>query len=100
MSIAALEKKPDLSGDDDSAPLPPFGQPGMPDSDLEMLAIFVGAAERVELKWKPPPCPELSRLDDWFLGVARAGCQGPTPLPFFPEVHDKLTGSWTAHFTA
>ncbi len=34
------------------------------------------------------------------LGVARAGSQGPTPVPFFPEVHDELTGSWTAPFTA
>ncbi len=100
MLIAALEKEPDLSGDDDSATLPPFARPGMQDSDLEMLAIFAWAAERVALEWKPPPCPELSRLDDWFLRVACAGCQGPTLLTFFPEVHDKLTGSWTAHFTA
>ncbi len=32
--------------------------------------------------------------------VARAGSQGPTPVPFFPEVHDELTGTWTAPFTA
>ncbi len=43
--------------------------------------------------------PNPSRLDDWFLGVARAGSQGPTPVPFFPEVHE-LTGTWTAPFTA
>ncbi len=54
----------------------------------------------VGLEWTPPPCPEPSRLDDWFLGVARAGSQGPTPVPFFPEVHDELTGTWTAPFTA
>ncbi len=35
-----------------------------------------------------------------FLGVARAGSQGPTPVPFFPEMHDELTGTWTAPFTA
>ncbi len=29
------------------------------------------AAESVGLEWRPPPCPEPSRLDDWFLGVAR-----------------------------
>ncbi len=44
--------------------------------------------ERVGLEWKPPLLPEPSRLDDWFLGVARAGSQGPTPVPSFPEVHD------------
>ncbi len=55
------------------------------------------AANRVGLVWNPPPCPEPSRLDDWFLGVARAGSQPPTPVPFFPEV---LTGTWKAPFTA
>ncbi len=65
-----------------------------------MVAMLARAAERVGLEWKPPPRPEPSRLDDWFLGVARAGSQGPTPVPFFPEVHDELTGSWTAPFTA
>ncbi len=32
--------------------------------------------------------------------MACAGSQGPTPVPFFPEVHDELTGTWTAPFTA
>ncbi len=58
------------------------------------------AANRVGLVWNPPPCPEPSRLDDWFLGVARAGFQPPTPVPFFPEVHEELTGTWEAPFTA
>ncbi len=100
MSIAASEGEPDLSGDDDSAPLPPSGRPAVPDTDPEMVAMLARAAERVGLEWKPPPRPEPSRLDDWFVGVARAGSQGPTPVPFFPEVHDELTGSWTASFTA
>ncbi len=38
------------------------------------------------LEWKPPPHPEPSRLDVCFLGVAHAGSQGPTPVPFFLEV--------------
>ncbi len=58
------------------------------------------AANRVGLVWNPPPCPDPSRLDDWFLGVARAGSQPPTPVPFFPEVHEELTGTWKAPFTA
>ncbi len=62
--------------------------------------MLARATESVGLEWRPPPCPEPSRLDDWFLGVARAGSQGPTPVPFFPEVHDELTGTWTAPFTA
>ncbi len=49
---------------------------------------------------EPPPCPELSRLDDWFLGVARAGSQRSAPVPFFPEVHEEVTKSSTAPFSA
>ncbi len=100
MSIATLEGESDQSGDDGSVPLPPSGRSAVPDSDPEMVAMLARAAESVGLEWRPPPCPEPSRLDDWFLGVARAGSQGPTPVPFFPEVHDELTGTWMAPFTA
>ncbi len=100
MSIATLEGESDQSGDDGSVPLPLSGRSAVPDSEPEMVAMLARAAESVGLEWRPPPCPEPSRLDDWFLGVARAGSQGPTPVPFFPEVHDELTGTWTAPFTA
>ncbi len=76
MSIAASEGESDHSGNDDSVPLPPSGWSTVPDSDPEMVAMLAWAAERVGLEWRPPPCPEPSRLDDWFLGVARAGSQG------------------------
>ncbi len=88
MSIAASEGESDLSGDDDVAQLPPSGQSTVPDS--EMVAMLARATERVGLEWRPPPRPEPSRLDDWFIGVARAGSQGPTPVSFFSEVHDEL----------
>ncbi len=51
----------------------------MPKSDLEVTAMLSRATERVGLEWRKPPCPELSRLDDWFLGVACAGSQRPAP---------------------
>ncbi|XP_016366409.1 squamous cell carcinoma antigen recognized by T-cells 3-like [Sinocyclocheilus rhinocerous] len=49
--------------------------------------------------WRPPPSPERSRLDDWFLG-AQAGRRQPPPVPFFPEVHEEVTKSWRAPFSA
>ena len=97
MSISASEGE--LS-DEDSAALPPSGTVAKPESDPEMAAMLSRAAEMVGLEWNPPPRPEPSRLDDWYLGVARAGSQRPAPVPFFPEVHDELTKSWTAPFTA
>ncbi len=54
MSIAASEGEPSLSGDDDSAALPPSG--------------VVALSENVGLVWNPPPRPDPSRLDKWFLG--------------------------------
>ncbi len=51
----------------------------MPEPDLEMTAMLSRANERVGLEWRKPPCPEPSRLDDWFLGVACAGSQSPCP---------------------
>ncbi len=47
MSIAASEGEPDLSGDDDSAPLPHSRRPAMPDSDTEKVAMLAWATEMV-----------------------------------------------------
>ncbi len=58
------------------------------------------AAENVGLVWNPPPRPDPSRLDEWFLGGGHAGSQCSPPVPFFPEVHEELTRSWKAPFTA
>ncbi len=63
----------------------------MPESDLEMMAML-SPAESVGLEWRKPPCPEPSRLDNWFLEVACAGSQCPAPGASLPEVHDELTG--------
>ena len=67
MSISASEGE--LS-DEDSAALPPSGTVAKPESDPEMAAMLSRAAEMVGLEWNPPPRPEPSRLDDWYLGVA------------------------------
>ncbi len=53
----------------------------MPESDLEVTAMLSRATGRVGLEWRKPPCPEPSRLDDWFLGVACAGSQRPAAVP-------------------
>ncbi len=64
----------------------------MPESDLEVMAMLSRATGRVGLEWRKPPCPEPSRLDDWFLGVACAGSQRPAPGASLPDVHEGLTG--------
>ncbi len=57
------------------------------------------AAESVRLHRRPPPSPEHSRLEDWFLG-AQAALRQPPPVPFFPEVHEEVIRSWRAPFSA
>ncbi|XP_073678289.1 uncharacterized protein [Garra rufa] len=99
MSVAASGGEPDLSEEEEGT-LSSTGRSAVPDTDPEMMAMLARAAERVGLEWNPPSRPDPSRLDDWYLGVARAGSQRPTPVPFFPEVHEELTRTWTAPFTA
>ncbi len=87
------------SGEDDSAALPPSGRVALPESDPELTAMLSRAAESIGLHYRRPPSPERSRLDDWFLG-AQAECRQPPPVPFFPEVHEEVTRSWKAPFSA
>ncbi len=87
------------SGEDDSAALPPSGRVALPESDPELTAMLSRAAESIGLHYRPPPSPERSRLDDWFLG-AQAERRQPPPVPFFPEVHEEVTRSWKAPFSA
>ncbi len=87
------------SGEDDSAALPPSGRVALPESDPELTAMLSRAAESIGLHYRRPPSPEHSRLDDWFLG-AQAERRQPPPVPFFPEVHEEVTRSWKAPFSA
>ncbi len=69
------------SGEDDSAALPPSGRVALPESDPELTAMLSRAVESIGLHYRPPPSPERSRLDDWFLG-AQAERRQPPPVPF------------------
>lgn len=94
MSITALEGEPGFSRDKDSAVLPPLGMVALSESDPDLMAILSWAAESVGLEWNPPPCPEPSWLEDWFLEAALAGSLHPAPVPFFPEVHATKQNIW------
>ncbi len=61
--------------DDDPAALPPSGVVALSKPDPEMMVILSRVAENVGLVWNPPPRPDPSRLDEWFLGRVRAGSQ-------------------------
>ncbi len=96
MSIAASGDGFTFSEDEGAVGLPPSGVVATAAPDPELMAMLARAAVSIGLEVNRPHSPEPSRLDDWFLGAER-GC---TPVPFFPEVHEELTSSWMAPFTA
>ncbi len=100
MSIAASGDGLTSSEDEGAVGLPPSGVVASAASDLELTAMLARAAASIGLEVNRPPSPEPSRLDDWFLGAGRGSQLRPTPVPFFPEVHEELTKSWMAPFTA
>ncbi len=96
MSIAASGDGFRSSEDEGAVGLPPSGVVAAP--DLELTAMLARAAVSIGLEVNRPPSPELSRLDDWFLGAGHGSQPRSTPVPFFPEVHEELTKSWMAPF--
>ncbi len=100
MSIAASGDGLTSSEDEGAAGLPPSGVVATAAPDPELTAMLARAAASIGLEVNRPPSPEPSRLDDWFLGAGRGSQPRPTPVPFFPEVHEELTKLWMAPFTA
>ncbi len=93
MSIAASGDGLTSSEDEGAVELPPSGVVATAAPDLELTAMLARAAASIGLEVNRPPSPEPSRLDDWFLGVGRGSQPRPSPVPFFPEVHEELTKS-------
>ncbi len=100
MSIAASGDGFTSSEDEVAVGLPPSGVVPTAAPDPELTAMLARAAVSIGLEVNRPPSPEPSRLDDWFLGAGRGSQPRPAPVPFFPEVHEELTSSWMAPFTA
>ncbi len=100
MSIAASGDGFTSSEDEGAVGLPPSGVVATTAPDPELTAMLARAAVSIGLEINRPPSPEPSRLDDWFLGAGRGSQPRPAPVPFFPEVHEELTSSWMAPFTA
>ncbi len=87
------------SGEENSAALL-LQAVAMPESNLEMTAMLSRAAERVGLEWRKPPCPEPSRLDDWFSRGSLCWFSVPCPGCLSPGRAWGAYRSWTAPFTA
>ncbi len=88
------------SEDEGAVGLLPSGVVATTAPDPELTAMLARAAVSIGLEVNRPPSPEPSRLDDWFLGAGRGSQPRSAPVPFYPEVHEELTKSWMAPFTA
>ncbi|KAL0152613.1 hypothetical protein M9458_052336 [Cirrhinus mrigala] len=68
---------------------------------VKLVAMLLRAAKSIGPDVRKAPSPEPSRLDDWFLGSRRdSNQQRPAPVPFFPEVHEELTKTCKAPYSA
>ncbi len=93
MSIAASEDGLTSSEDEGAVGLPPSGVVATAAPDPELTAMLAWAAVSIGL--------EVNRPRGWTISFAGRGSQPrPAPVPFFPEVHEELTKSWMAPFTA
>lgn len=86
--IAVSEGEPELSGEEDSAVLPPSGMVAMPESDPG-LPRWSGSSGDLH---------HVLKIQGWTIGFS-GRLALVLVLPFFPEVHEELTSSWTAPFT-
>ncbi|KAL0155801.1 hypothetical protein M9458_050064, partial [Cirrhinus mrigala] len=101
MSIAASKEgfTPDEADESAEQPPPPAAA-ALSESEAELAAMLLRAAKSIDLEVPKAPSPERSRLDDWFLGSCSDVPPRSTPVPFFPEVHEELTKTWRAPYTA
>ncbi|KAL0164048.1 hypothetical protein M9458_039801, partial [Cirrhinus mrigala] len=102
MSLAASDAE-ELSGSvNDPAPLSsadtsgPRTGTGM---DAKLFRVLTRTVDELGLEWSPPEEPSRSLLDEWFL-PGRHQAPRQRASPFFPEVHEELTKSWHAPYSA
>ncbi|XP_056628359.1 uncharacterized protein LOC130439813 isoform X1 [Triplophysa dalaica] len=100
ISVEASDSCLLASDGDDLSELLSTGGRARDGTDPEMSAMLARAAVSIGLQRANPPSPKRSRLDEWYLGTGRGQKPRTTPVPFFPEVHEELTRSWNAPFSA
>ncbi|XDV14306.1 hypothetical protein PO909_014578 [Leuciscus waleckii] len=67
--------------------------------DAELLRLLTKTVEDLGLEWTAPQEPAPNRLDGCFL-PGRRSSPVLKPAPFLPELHDMLSRSWGAPYSA
>ncbi|XP_016112863.1 guanylate cyclase 2G-like [Sinocyclocheilus grahami] len=86
------------SGEEPEA-LPP-SQPVRPRPDAELICVLSKAVEDLGLEWSAPEEPAHGLLDEWYQPGIRQQSSRQRPAPFLPAVHEELTMSWHATYSA
>ncbi|KAI2667000.1 Gag-Pol polyprotein [Labeo rohita] len=94
-------------GDDISLGSSEHEQPASEHSSLgkksveELLEVVTRAVARLQLDWpREQETPKHSKLEDRFLSGGRGEKQQHQFLPFFEDLHDELSKSWSKPYTS
>ena len=99
VSVAASESE-EWSGSVDPAPSSLSDRPDTrANIDAELFRVMSRAVGELGLNWLSPAEPARGRLDEWYL-PGRQQAPRQRAAPFLPEVHEELTKSWRAPFSA
>lgn len=78
----------------------PLSQYTQPSLESELICVLSRDVEDLYLEWAAPEEPAHGLLDEWFLKVHRQPSSRQQPARFLPTVHDKLTKTWQAPYSA
>ncbi len=95
MSISASEKGEWAESEQDHS-----NGEGPSDLQEELIRVMNKAVQELELAWNPPEEPAKSKLDSWYFRSSHHRVDTRTSVPFFPDVHDQLIKTWSAHQSA
>ncbi len=81
--------------------LPSSGQEAQPSpAYTELVEVLTRATEKLSLDWPDEPREsQSSKLDERFLSGS-GSCQTKRKLPFFPDLHHKVSRSWKQPFSS
>ncbi len=99
MSLTASDAE-EWAGSGEEPEAPALSQSARPSVDTELIRILAKAVEELSLDWTAPEEPDPGLLDEWFLKGHRQPSPRRRPAPFLPAVHNELTKTWRAPYSA
>ncbi|KAL0182316.1 hypothetical protein M9458_021691, partial [Cirrhinus mrigala] len=99
MSLAAYDAK-EWGGSGGQPEGLPSSQHVSPKPDAEPVHVLLKAVEDLGLEWSAPEEPAHGLLDEWYLPGSCQQSSHQRPAPLLPALHDELTKTWHAPYSA